>query len=240
MNDEAMVPDDSRRDARGCPMPRDGWTCYHCGETFTTWGSAEDHFGKTPQDVAACKLGGERGLVMELRKAKAMAEEQLQRALQAERDIETLECRVSALTADFKSYKPFRNCSSANEAFFIYDSMEGRALAAEERVAVLERLLNTPEVENFDRAIPLEAGHQVERWGAKVDAGKSPADWFWLVGYLAGKALAAHLAGNTEKAKHHCISTAAVLRNWHAHIRSGETVMRPGIEADKTAGVANE
>lgn len=93
----------------------------------------------------------------------------------------------------------------------------------------LNALLNTPETEDFDKAIPLEAAHQIERWGVDNDSGKTPADWFWLVGYLAGKALAAHIAGNTEKAKHHCISTSAALRNWHAHIRSGATAMRPGI-----------
>ena len=81
----------------------------------------------------------------------------------------------------------------------------------------------------LDRAIPLEAAHQVVRWGTQHDEGKNPEDWFWLVGYLAGKALAAFKAGDLEKAKHHCISTAAALRNWHAHIRSGASVMRPGI-----------
>lgn len=94
----------------------------------------------------------------------------------------------------------------------------------------LKKLLNTPEVEYFDSAVPLEAAHQVSRWSAAHDAGKNPEDWFWLIGFLAGKALASAKAGNPEKAKHHCISTAAVLRNWHAQIRSGESAMRPGIE----------
>lgn len=109
-------------------------------------------------------------------------------------------------------------------------------LSALDEVIRLRNLLNTPETEDFDKAIPLEATHQIERWGAAQDAGKMPADWFWLVGYLAGKALAAHIAGNTEKAKHHCISTAAALRNWHAHVRSGESLMRPGLAEEKTAG----
>lgn len=94
----------------------------------------------------------------------------------------------------------------------------------------LHALLNTPEVDEFDKAIPLEAVHQIERWGNEHDAGKNPEEWFWLVGYLAGKALAAHKAGDERRAKHHTISTAAALRNWHAHIRSGQTTMRPGIE----------
>ena len=96
-------------------------------------------------------------------------------------------------------------------------------------VGRLHALLNTPEIESFDKAVPLEAAHQQERWDAQHDAGKNPEDWFWLIGYLAGKALHSMKTGNRDKALHHTISTAAALRNWHAHIRSGETAMRPGI-----------
>lgn len=97
------------------------------------------------------------------------------------------------------------------------------------RLDAVDRLLNTPEIEDFDKAVPLEAAHQVLRWTTDHDAGKNPEDWFWLIGYLAGKALAAAKSGDTMKAKHHCISTSAALRNWHAQIRSGSSAMRPGI-----------
>jgi len=55
------------------PFPEHGWTCFFCGETFTTVGSAEAHFGAEPMSTAACqiKAGDERGLVMALRKAEA-------------------------------------------------------------------------------------------------------------------------------------------------------------------------
>jgi hypothetical protein len=99
----------------------------------------------------------------------------------------------------------------------------------------LKALLNTPETEDFDKGVPLEATHQIQRWGAAHDAGKQPEDWFWLCGYLAGKALASYRAGDHEKAKHHCISTAAVMRNWHKAIATGESIMRPGISAEKAA-----
>lgn len=58
-------------------MPADGWVCFHCGERFTTVGSAEDHFGARPTDMAACliKVGEERGLVMELRRVQAQLRE---------------------------------------------------------------------------------------------------------------------------------------------------------------------
>ena len=99
-----------------------------------------------------------------------------------------------------------------------------------ERVAELETQLNTPELHDFAGGVVSEAQHQRARWGVENDAGKTPADWFWLLGYLAGKALAAANAGNAEKALHHCISSAAALANWHAHLSGASTAMRPGIE----------
>lgn len=53
------------------------WRCFHCGEVFTTTGSAQDHFGRGPEDMAACrvKVGEERGLVMSLRRARRDREE---------------------------------------------------------------------------------------------------------------------------------------------------------------------
>lgn len=96
-------------------------------------------------------------------------------------------------------------------------------------IAALESQLNTPELINFSRAVVSEAQHQRHRWGSDHDAGKEPQDWFWLLGYLAGKALAAHSKGDAEKALHHTISSAAALANWHASIL-GQTNMRPGID----------
>ena len=99
--------------------------------------------------------------------------------------------------------------------------------------AVAERdrllaLINTPEIDNFMRAVHLEAVHQVERWGPAHDRAKRPADWFWLIGYLAGKALHAAVAGNSEKALHHTISTAAACYNWHCAINGDDVSMFPG------------
>lgn len=98
-----------------------------------------------------------------------------------------------------------------------------------EALAELRRKINTPELENFTEGVTLEALHQRERWGSTHDAGKTPADWFWLIGYLAQKALYAELAGDRDKALHHCISTAAALANWHAAIRGDDNSLRPGI-----------
>lgn len=75
------------------------------------------------------------------------------------------------------------------------------------------RALNTPEIDDFLSSVRNEALHQRERWSATGDAGKTDADWFWLIGYLAGKAM--HVATTPEKRLHHIITTAAACLNWH-------------------------
>lgn len=100
--------------------------------------------------------------------------------------------------------------------------------AQHREIGRLNALLNTPETEDFYKGIELEAAHQRQRWPSEQDAGKTPADWFWLVGYLAGKCLTSVIGGDTQKALHHTISTAAALANWHRAIK-GAGNMRPGI-----------
>lgn len=90
--------------------------------------------------------------------------------------------------------------------------------AANAEIIRLRELLNTPLYIDFLEAVQREGAHQVFRFGAPHDRHKDPQDWFWLIGYLAGKALRAHIDGNTEKALHHTISSAAALMNWHAAI----------------------
>jgi hypothetical protein len=93
-----------------------------------------------------------------------------------------------------------------------------RELELEARIRDLEALINSPETGDFTRGVSIEVAHQADRWGAMHDANKSPGDWFWLIGYLAQKAMNAAIAGDVEKAKHHCITTAAALSKWHGLI----------------------
>lgn len=87
-----------------------------------------------------------------------------------------------------------------------------------DREELRREIINSPETADFMSAVPLEAAHQRARWGESHDGGKGPLDWFWLIGYLSQKAAMAELAGDTEKARHHTISTAAALANWHRAI----------------------
>ncbi len=97
------------------------------------------------------------------------------------------------------------------------------------RDAAKYRAINTPEIRDFITAIEREALHQRERWGAQGNGGKSDADWFWLIGYLAGKAIRPD--ATDEKRLHHIITTGAACLNWHAARIGAYAGMRPGIEA---------
>lgn len=93
--------------------------------------------------------------------------------------------------------------------------------------------LGTPEIDDFFEAVKKEAAYQHERWSAEHDGGKTDADWFWLIGYLAGKAL--HNPGNSkEKKLHRIITVAAAACNWWTHVRGkSPSKMRPGINPAK-------
>lgn len=103
-----------------------------------------------------------------------------------------------------------------------------RLMARDADYERLHALLNTPETLRFLEGVRVEVAHQVERWGTVHDRAKEPGDWFWLLGYLASKALRAHVDGDRDKAMHHCISSAAVLANWHSHVAIGGGAMTPG------------
>jgi hypothetical protein len=112
---------------------------------------------------------------------------------------------------------------------FVVDRLRGALATSNAEVARLQALLNTPELQDFADGVTREAAHQVERWGADHDDGKAPLDWFWLIGFLAQKAAASAIAGDLDKARHHTISTAAALANWHRALSGAPTAMRPGI-----------
>lgn len=116
----------------------------------------------------------------------------------------------------------------------------------EREIQRLKDLINSPQINDFLEAVRLEAAHQRERWGVDHDAGKTDEDWFWLLGYLGGKALhaakqqpdAINMATTPPtqiitKQLHHIITTAAACANWHAQRMGVNTSMRPGIAPPK-------
>ena len=131
-------------------------------------------------------------------------------------------------------------CEALHEAIVGRKPMQAATQHSAARIAELEaevkalrrdaeryRAINTPEIADFLAAVHNEALHQRERWGSDHDAGKTDADWFWLLGYLCGKAMHAQ---NDEKRLHHIITTAAACLNWHAARVGMWTAMRPGSD----------
>ncbi|WP_425953312.1 hypothetical protein [Ralstonia pseudosolanacearum] len=78
-------------------MPAHGWTCFHCGETFKTVGSARDHFGATPTAEPGCmvrvSLGAERGLLMALREAENRLARYMAEDTDLHRSMYQMQCR---------------------------------------------------------------------------------------------------------------------------------------------------
>lgn len=114
--------------------PKYGWTCFHCGETFTTVGSAQDHFGASPDREPGClirvKYGNERGLEMELRKAEQREEKLREELRLAETRIEGMEYRLLGWEAIAPSTHQLR---------MDMDSMRGREITAN---ALIEGIRN--------------------------------------------------------------------------------------------------
>lgn len=120
--------------------PEHGWTCFHCGETFTNAYRARDHFGADPSATPGCLLkvehGEERGLLMAFRRLE-LANERLRRDIEDETTSTKL--FYARLKSELRAFNPFRECRSVQDVFNLYDSMEGRALAAEAILKAIEK-----------------------------------------------------------------------------------------------------
>lgn len=92
--------------------------------------------------------------------------------------------------------------------------------------------IGMPYIEHFLSAVSAEADFQRKKWGAAHDRSKSTENWYWLVGYLAGKALFSAIKGDKDKAMHHCVSAAAALMQWHSSIFEDQSGSGRGEDAD--------
>lgn len=113
------------------------WRCFHCGFETSNPAEAGAHFGErddpeefTPTCTWWAKLSSEeraqefQDLRQQLNYEQRMAGDQVAR-------IEGLEYRLEGQLSEIHSFAPFRKCDSIHQVFHVYDSMEGRALAAE-------------------------------------------------------------------------------------------------------------
>jgi len=119
--------------------PRQGWTCFHCGEHFRGSAAGElaarEHFGPTQDWSPLCierKSVGDDDLLRMSRQARVEAQAYLRQRHEAEEEAEGAHAKLSAL-AQF----PAR---TVGDAFNMFHSMEGRALASEAIVRAIEVL----------------------------------------------------------------------------------------------------
>lgn len=159
----------------------------------------------------------------------ALVRELNEKVIAAEREVDQCHAKATCMCGSYvKDHGYGDGHGPASMYDYALDNALQRATAAEREREELRAAINTPELHNFLRAVHVEAVHQVERWGTAHDRAKRDSDWFWLVGYLAGKALHSATAGDSEKALHHCISTAASLYNWHCALKGVDVRMCPG------------
>ena len=112
------------------PMPKHGWTCFHCGENFGNPNLARAHFGPTPASQPACVLIQERGMLYELREHEARHSELLDRATRAEE-------RADVLEQEMEEYRRAAKADSCHQLRMNIDGLEGRALAADSIIRAL-------------------------------------------------------------------------------------------------------
>ena len=116
------------------------WRCFHCDFITSDSAEAQAHFGDRDDGdefKPICKWwdrmedDSERITTLQdtIRELNNGADENMK----LREEIECLEEQIGTQESQIKSYKPFRECRSIHDIFCLYDSMEGRALAAEER-----------------------------------------------------------------------------------------------------------
>lgn len=116
------------------------WRCFQCDFITSDPEEAAAHFGDRDDGEEfkpICKWWArmndtERLETMQdqLRELNRGAEE----LIKLRDHVEALEEQLANQESAIRSYKPFRECRSINDVFNLFDSMEGRALAAEERL----------------------------------------------------------------------------------------------------------
>lgn len=105
------------------------WRCFHCDDVYTDEAAAREHFGVHQAMKPLCQ---DRGTYAELLKRLRLAENENWRGFRRQ---VALEHECDALASQLSAWETrFPGCRTPQDVFNRYDSMEGRALAAEERL----------------------------------------------------------------------------------------------------------
>lgn len=115
--------------------PTNGWTCFHCGDTFIVEKDARDHFGPTDGWTPECldrNTATFDSLLKRTREAEQAVQMAVRQRIAAEEEVESAYGLLQQIKTRF-------GVKSVTEAFWKYHSMEGRALAAETFLSEVEK-----------------------------------------------------------------------------------------------------
>jgi hypothetical protein len=115
------------------------WRCFYCDFVTADHAEAQAHFGDrddAEEFKPICKWWTSMGVDERLAafQLTIIELEEARREVDRQRTaIEGLQYQANSIPQQIKSYAPFRGCNSIFDVFCVYDSMEGRAIAAEEK-----------------------------------------------------------------------------------------------------------
>lgn len=120
------------------------WRCFFCDFITKNEEEARAHFGDcddAEEFTPLCKWWSNMDEQERRSQFQVLSQElncEREESYKLRTEVESLESQLTAQESAIQSYKPFRKCHSIHDIFCIFDSMEGRALAAEERLAQVE------------------------------------------------------------------------------------------------------
>lgn len=116
------------------PTSETGWKCFHCGVMCATHEEATDHFGPTEAWKPTCQdRGTDLDLLARTRAAESDAHDFLGQRNDADEQSEIASAKLSELGR-------FKGARTIYDAWCMYESMEGRALASEAMMAAVGRM----------------------------------------------------------------------------------------------------
>jgi hypothetical protein len=117
------------------------WRCFQCDFVTSDPEEAAAHFGESndgEEFKPICRwwdrLVDDRERIETLQDTLRELNKGAEENMRLMTHIEGLGYQVGSQRGDIQAYKPFKSCCSIYDVFCLYDSMEGRALAAEERL----------------------------------------------------------------------------------------------------------
>lgn len=99
-----------------------------------------------------------------------------------------------------------------------HDLERAQAIGAAEATEVgrLFAIINTPESDDFLKGVSIEAEFQRQKHGEhEGDVADYHQNFYWVAAHLLGKALWSLVRGNADKGRHHLVTSAALIFNWH-------------------------